>query len=444
MGLALKYVANSGAKNPKTNPKYALACGVGILILGYAVWLVIGAETNAVHHRLQNNTVTVLVTFGHSNEAVELAHYTEHLTWLNTSDKSRDADRHSNAWTNSYAVGYWLSGQPEDLPELLSQLKGVFDPLELPESFVLEERDIVLREYDFRIADNPMAQAGEAMNAFLYADNSIAASVIGTPEDIMAFTYDQAKALHAETHRPDNAVLVVTGDVTQWDLNRAMAQANWPEGAPVADVLVPPTFDLAATEAERFEFADGEAAPRLIWRKVVTLPEPIQFDLLEAQSCLLADILRANLPGGIAGPLRFDAAIARSFDINIWPIDEDNIEIEFVAAPDSGVSLTELEEAFTLTFTEIAASGIHEDTYARILARFEDFWPDWGDDDETAEWMANYVLDRVSILRLPLSERELKRLDDELSLTTTNALLQQLAGDGRTAMAYIGPEERFQ
>jgi hypothetical protein len=209
-------------------------------------------------------------------------------------------------------------------------------------------------------------------------------------------------------------------------------------------VLVPPPFDIAAPAVERFEFPGADAAPLLVWRKVVVLPEPVQFDLLEARAALLADILRANLPGGVAGPLRFDAAIARSFDINIWPIGEDNIEIEFTAAPDSGVTLTELEEAFTATFAEIAASGVPEDTYARILARFEDFWPDWGDEDETAEWMADYLLDRVSIMRPPLSERELKRISDDLSLIATNTLLQQLVGDGRAAIAYVGPEERFQ
>ncbi|MCY4179140.1 MAG: hypothetical protein OXD48_02480 [Litoreibacter sp.] len=373
-----------------------------------------------------------------------MSHYIEHLVWLNANNTERNADRHSNAWTNSYAVGYWLSGQPEDLPELLTQLKGVFDPLDVPESFALEERDIVLREYEFRIADNPVAQAGEAMNAFLYADNSIAASVIGTPDDIMALTYDQAKALHAETHHPDNAVLVVAGDVTQRELNRAMAQADWPEGIPVADVLIPPPFDVAAFATQQFEFSDSDAAPRLIWRKVISLPEPIQFDLLEAKVALLADILRANLPGGVAGPLRFDAQLARSFDVNIWPINENNIEIEFTAAPDSGVTLTELEEAFTATLSEIAASGIPEDTYTRVLARFENFWPDWNDEDETAEWIEDYVLDRVSILRPPLSERDLKRLSDDLSLTTTNALVQQLVGDGRTAIAHIGPKESFQ
>ncbi len=177
---------------------------------------------------------------------------------------------------------------------------------------------------------------------------------------------------------------------------------------------------------------------------MVALPGAVQFDLLEAQTALLRDILDANLPGGLAGPLRFDAAIARSFDVQIWPIDEDNIEISFTAAPDTGVSLTELQYAFEATLSEIVTGGIPEVTYSRVLDRFDGYWPDWNDEDETARWMADYVLDRVSNLREPLSKREVKRLHRGFSLETTNALLRQLAGEGRTAIAFIGPEDIFE
>ena len=391
----------------------------------------------------KSSAITANVIFPHFEAGPGLPHYLEHLTWLNAIDTKSNLSRQSNAWASNYTVGYWLSGAPSDLLGLLAELKGVFEPLSLSDSFALEERNVVLREYEFRIVGNPKAQVREAMNTFLYAENLLASSVMGTREDIMGLTYEQAQLLHAKTHRPDNAVLVVTGNFTQRELTRAIAQAAWPQSVPVADVLVPPAFDLATPAAERFEIVDSESAPRLIWRKVVTLPDRVQFDLLEAQTGLLTAMLDTNLPGGIAGPLRFNASIARSFDIRIWPIDEDNIEVKFVAVPDSGVTLLELEKAFDTIFERIVASGIPQDTYARVLTRFDSFWPDWNDDEETAKWMAEYVLDRVAVLRTPLSERELKRLSDELSLPTTNSLLEQLSGEGRTAIAYIGPEENF-
>lgn len=386
----------------------------------------------------------VVIPIEESKYEQALAHYTEHLAWLNANDSARDVDHHSNAWTKSYAVGYWRSGQFEDLPDLLTQLKGVFDPLALSESFALKERDIVLREYGFRIVDNPVAQAGEAMHAFLYDGNSIAQSVIGTPDQINAFTYDAAKELHAQTHIPENAVLVVTGGVSNRQLRRALTEANWPEMPTVADVLQPPAFELAANAIEQFDYPDDTAAPRMVWSRVVTLPEPVQFDLLEAQTALLSDILIANLPGGLAGPLRFDAAIARSFDVSVWPIDEDNIEITFEAAPDTNISLNQLQTTFEQLLAEIAETGIPETTYDRVLGRFEGFWPDWADDEETAEWMAGYVMERVSVLRQPLDERALKRLENDLSLQATNELLQHLYSDGRTAVAFIGPKARFE
>ncbi|MBK5933387.1 hypothetical protein CCR78_05255 [Rhodovulum imhoffii] len=386
-------------------------------------------------------TASVHVIFAYDSAALE-AHYLEHLVWLNAVGAERAADRHSNAWTSDTAVGYWLSGAPEDLPDLLETLKGVFDPINLPSEFAGKERDIVLREYEFRMTDNPDAQAGEAMKAFLYDGNVIAVSPIGTPDEIMMLDYDAARAVHAATHVPANARLVVIGDVTERRLRRAMRDAGWPEMEP-ADVA-PPPFELVAPETTTLRYPDPDAAPRMGWRRVVALPEPVQFDLLEAQTALLRDILDTNLPGGLAGPLRFDAAVARSFDVQVWPIDEDNIEISFSAAPDAGVSLTQLKTAFEDTLSEVANGGIPEATYSRVLNRFDGFWPDWDDDDETSRWMADYVLDRVSNLRGALSKRELQRLHRGLSLDTTNELLRQLAGDGRTAIAFIGPEESFE
>jgi len=390
-------------------------------------------------------TIHVEVIFAYPAGQGPLAHYAEHLAWLSAvGGSARAVNRHSNAWTSSQAVGYWLSGRPDDLPDLLGTLAGVFDPLDLPPSFAEEERNIILREYDYRMVNNPDAQAHEAMDAFLYQGNGIAASIIGTPEQIMALDYDAARAFHAATHRPELATVVVTGDVTERQVWRAMREAGWPDLQADRSQIAPPAFDLAEVAEIGFRYPQATAAPRLIWRRVVSLPEPVQFDLLEARTALLRDILDTSLPGGLVGPLRSDANIARSFDVRIWPIDEGHIEISLYAAPDRDVSLATLQTAFETTFSEIAVSGIPEATFERVLKRFDGFWPDWSDTKETADWLASYVRDRVTSLREPLSVRELKRLQPALTLQSTNALLHQLAGPGRTASAFIGPEDSFE
>lgn len=389
--------------------------------------------------------VQVHVIIGLDHTVSGLAHYVEHLTWLNSvGAQERSADRRSNAWTSNIAIGYWLSSAPDDLPDSLATLAEIFNPLHLLRAFAEQERGIIMREYESRMVGQPDAQAGEAMNAFLYQGSVVADSVIGTPEEIKALDYDDALTLHAVTHRPEHASLVVIGDVTEGQVQRALRQVDWPEPQRERSKIAPPLFELDQNAETMLRYPDANAAARMIWRRVVALPEPLPFDLLEAQTALLQNILGTNLPGGLAGPLLFDAAIARGFDVQVWPIDEGVIEISVRVAPDRGVTLAELCHFFEAALSAIADEGIPEASYERVLGRFNDYWPDWNDEDETARWMADYVLERVSSRREPLIERELTRLEQRLSLTTTNALLRQLAGEGRTATTFIGPEELFE
>jgi len=380
------------------------------------------------------------VVFSSGGQSTHIAHYTEHLAWLpNIGKNSRPEDRDSNAWTNDYAVGYWLSGPPEDLPDMLRRLKVVFDPIDLPQEFAETERDIILREYDWRMANNPDAQAAEDMEAFLYEGNAIAASVIGTPDQIKTLSYDEAKAFHAETHRPERARLVVVGDVTERQMAKAMEEAGFPDLDANHEDITPPPFTLAAPEVRTFRYPGPNAAPRMTWRKVVAMAEPVDFDLLEAQTALARDILDTNLPGGLAGPLRFDAFVTKSFGISIAPINDTHIELIFTAEPDKGVSLAAMQSAFESALSA-SAKGVPDATYERVRERFKGFWPDWSDEEETARWMANYTLSRVSVLREPKTERQIRKVGAQIDAADINTILVALAGPGRTAIAFIGTD----
>ena len=433
--------------NPCRAPSVIVGSAVLLAGLGAALiqaWQGEDAEDWSVRiFAADRKTASAHVILAYDSAALE-AHYLEHLVWLNAVGAERAADQHSNAWTSDIAVGYWLSGVREDLPKLLEKLKGVFEPIDLPPAFAEQERDILLREHDLRVGDDVDAKAAIEMEAFLYQGNQIADDPIGTPETIRALTYDEARSIQAATHRAERARLVVIGNVSERELAKAIKKAGFPDLDAKREEIAPPPFDLAAPEATTLRYPDSNAAPRMVWRRVVTLPEPVQFDLLEAQTALLRDILDTNLPGGLAGPLRFDAEITRSFDIRIWPIDEDNIEISFAALPDSGVTLAALRTAFEDTFARIARNGIPEATYARVLKRFDDYWPDWEDADRTARWMARYTLRRVASLRQPLGADDIRRLPDRLSRAALDSLLHQLAGRGRKAVAFIGPEDRFE
>jgi predicted Zn-dependent peptidase len=373
-----------------------------------------------------------------------LPHYVEHLAWLNSiGAKMRLADRHTNAWTTNQAIGYWLSGPKDGLDNMLQSISGVFKPITLPGKFAEEERGIIQREYDLRLGNNLDGRVQEALGRFIYAGNDLAKSVIGTPTQIAAFGYEQAKAFHAQTHTMRQASLVIIGDVSESQLKAALSKL--PQ-APEEQVnsLAPSLLTLAKSASETLRFPDASAAPRLIWRRIVKLEKAEQFELLQARLALMRDVLDTNLPGGLAGPLRFDKAITSSFDIAVWPLDEHHAEISFVAAPDAGVSLATVKAAFESIFQAIAQAGIPKETYDRVRPRFMNYWPDWDDEDEVAEWMSNYVLATVPSGRPLMDSDALKSIDSQITIDSLNSLLKQFAVEGRTTAAFIGPEGSFE
>jgi hypothetical protein len=75
-----------------------------------------------------------------------------------------------------------------------------------------------------------------------------------------------------------------------------------------------------------------------------------------------------------------------------------------------------------------------------VRERFTDFWPDWSDGEETARWMADYTLSRVSALRQPKTEPQIRRIDAQIDAKDIDAILAALSGPGRTAITLIGTD----
>lgn len=395
------------------------------------------SSTHRIYKQGQNSISAYLIFQIQANihhRKIGLAHYVEHLAWFSNFP---NIDQHSNAWTNSLTTGYWLSGRRDNFNNMLVTLSGVLDPINVSREFAQEERSIVLREYERRMANNVDAQAREVMKLFLYKKNTIADSILGSPQSISEFDYNSAKALHAATHRLDKAVLVVVGDITEREVNSAVEKMRLSVLLEKSKKGPPPQFKIAEPKTEIFKFHGNNSEPRLLWRKVVTLSKAVDFDLLELQTRLLGSVLEANLPGGLAGGLRYEQFIARSFTIHIRPLDEQHIELRFEATPDSDVSFQQLQVAFEGAL-KAATIGIPKSTFKRTKKRLESYWPDWTNDQETADWMAKYVLKRVSNLREPLTEEMLRGLHDRLSLDDLNVLLQSFQKPGRQAVAFIG------
>ena len=98
-----------------------------------------------------------------------LAHYVEHLAWLNvTHSQNFQALRHSNAGTNLTSTTYVTHSSETRLNKELQRLVEVSAPFTLAKSFMLEERDIILREYEANVAENPYFEIEQNITKALY------------------------------------------------------------------------------------------------------------------------------------------------------------------------------------------------------------------------------------------------------------------------------------
>jgi predicted Zn-dependent peptidase len=364
-----------------------------------------------------------------------MLHYVEHLVWLNSIGNTDVlTDRHSNAFTTKTSVGYWLKGPKSELPKILKTLMRVYAPITLSDDFSFGEKNIIQREYDFRLGSNPRMRYEEELDRFLYYGTGIARSVIGQPADIARFDLQKALAIHGQTHVPANTVLLIVGDVSASELKVALPELI------SKNVRVQPsnsTFDFAGNDYKTFHFHEIGLTSSLVWRRVVKLKSFVPYDVLDFRLRLLRNILDANLEGGLARPLRFEKFIARNFDISLNPIDEQTVELRFAAEPDKDVSIEKLNTAFETALKETSKMGIPFETFVRVKDRFLNEMDDWTDKLQVEERFKNYLIERISAKRTPLSEEQFKTISSKLTLEDINDLLAQIAADGRTVIAEI-------
>src|SRR5215472_9166994 len=86
--------------------------------------------------------------------------------------------------------------------------------LDLSDANVHTERDVVLEERRMRIDNNPQALMREQMEAALHLSHPYGRPVIGWPEEVHRIGRIEAQDYYNRHYSPNNAILIVAGDVT--------------------------------------------------------------------------------------------------------------------------------------------------------------------------------------------------------------------------------------
>ena len=149
------------------------------------------------------------------------AHLLEHLMFRGTSkvsgemfdDVLKQNGVESNAFTSYDFTAYHHILDISKLELVMALEADRMQNLKIsPEHFALE-RDIVYQERKQVVDNNPAAPFTESYRKVLWQEHPYARSVSGTEAEIKSLTIDDVKNFYQGFYTPDNAILVLSGDI---------------------------------------------------------------------------------------------------------------------------------------------------------------------------------------------------------------------------------------
>lgn len=157
-----------------------------------------------------------------------IAHFLEHLMFKST-DKiavgefSKIISRlggQDNAFTGQDVTAYHQRISKDELKTVMEMEADRMTHLRLTNDEVATERQVIIEERRSRIDNNPGARLDEQMNASLYLSHPYGVPVIGWAHEMAKLSREDALRFYKRYYAPNNAILVVSGDVTPDEVKR--------------------------------------------------------------------------------------------------------------------------------------------------------------------------------------------------------------------------------
>ena len=297
-----------------------------------------------------------------------VAHFLEHMMFKGSAAYGPgEIDRRTqalggvnNAFTSHDVTAYYFNFASDRWTEALAIEADRMMNLTLDPEHVASERQVILEEiamYD----SEPWDALELAVQARLFPQHAYGKPVLGTREDLLATGPEELRSFHSRFYRPDNAVLVVAGDVGDEalaDVERILG--GLPAGAEARRGPAPPEPGTLPSSLERLVRRKGEVA-----RFMLTLPAPAaphpDHPALKLITTLLA--------GGKTGRLHHD--LVEEQQLCVWVsadvtegLDASHLVVAAEVVP--GVEPEQVEEKVLRHLADLSAAPLPPEELERV------------------------------------------------------------------------------
>lgn len=308
-----------------------------------------------------------------------IAHFLEHLMFKGTkstppgvfSDEIARRGGEENAFTTQDYTAYFQSVAVEHLDLVMRLEADRMANLVLSDAVVLPERDVILEERRQRIDSQPSSQLGEMARAALYLNHPYRIPTIGWAHEMRGLTTADAVAFYERWYAPDNAILILSGDVTV-DAVRTLAEKYY---GPVPRRDVPERVRLIEPEqlAPRQVALESERVQQPSWSRQYVAPsyrrgygagEPAQAYALE----VLDEILGGGPTSRLYRRLVVEQRVATSAGSWYSPDAVDYGAFGFSGSPLPGGKAEDVGAALEAEIARLLKDGVTEEEVAAAKA----------------------------------------------------------------------------
>lgn len=305
-----------------------------------------------------------------------LPHYLEHLMFKGTGkippgEFSKIVARHGgndNAMTSYDFTAYFQMIAKDRLGMVMEMEADRMVNLRLTEEDARTERDVILEERRMRVDNEPSSLLDERLLAVQYLNHPYRLPVIGWLHEIESYTRDDALTFYRTWYAPNNAILVVVGDVTP-DEVRALAQKTY--GAiparPVPErrrLREPPQRSERTVEVRDARVRQPSIVISYLAPSYVTEGREHAYALE-----VLSELFGSGTTSRLYRSLVVDRGIAAGAGSYYRGSSLDQTTFRVYASPRPGVKLAEVEHALDEEIARLLSEGVSEDEVARVKQR---------------------------------------------------------------------------
>lgn len=305
-----------------------------------------------------------------------IAHFLEHLMFKGTktvgpgafSDVVEAQGGNDNAFTSWDYTAYFQRVAADRLGLMMKLEADRMANLVLTDEVVLPERDVIIEERNQRTDNSPGALLNEQMRAALYLNSPYGRPIIGWKREMSVLTRQDALDFYADHYAPNNAILVVAGDVTP-DQVKALAEEHYGPLKPAAGVVERARPQEPPHLAERrLAYADARVSEPYFTRSYIAPERDAGDQKTAAALAILAELLGGDAQTSVlAQALQYGDAPKATYATAMYDGSSlDDTTFSLLAVPVPGVSLPELEAEVDKVIAQFMTEGPKPAAFERI------------------------------------------------------------------------------